>query len=103
MPGFFGTARHKIIDHYRSRSLLEADPAELEAVSNPAQDIDRVLDRDELTAYLGRISAQQRLALLLFYADGLALDEIGALLGKSAHAVESLFGPRTEIDAADCC
>jgi RNA polymerase sigma-70 factor, ECF subfamily len=87
----FGIARHKVVDHYRSRGALLADPAELESVVDPVQDMDKVLDRDELTAYLSQIPPQQRLALLLHYGDGLGLEEIGGLIGKSPHAIESLL------------
>ena len=91
MGWLFGVARHKVIDHYRSRGALTADSGELETLIDPTPDIDRVLDRADLATYLVHIPIQQRLVLILHYGDGLSIGEIGGLIEKSPHAVESLL------------
>lgn len=104
----FGIARHKLIDHYRSR---ERDPLagsfplgeeedlgrrgdrsdRLEAAPTPDGDLERIAERDELIAALAQLPAGQRLALVLHYADGLSVAETAFALDRSQHAVESLL------------
>ena len=91
----FGTARFKVIDHYRAREQAarhgSAWTAEIDELPGPIDDFDRVLQRDELNAELARLPDNQRMALLLHYADGLSIAEVATALEKSAHAVESLL------------
>jgi RNA polymerase sigma-70 factor (ECF subfamily) len=91
----FGTARFKVVDHYRGRAATwEASvPAEeLETIaSDDADELDRVIDRERLIAALDQLPDTQRLAILLRYAEGLSGRETATLLGKSEHAVESLL------------
>jgi RNA polymerase sigma-70 factor (ECF subfamily) len=91
----FRIARHKLIDHYRSRELAEErrrdwDEAIAEIPGTDA-DLERIVARDELMAALGRLPAGQRLALVLHYADGLSVTETALALDRSEHAVESLL------------
>ena len=91
----FGTARFKVIDHYRltERSLKPGfiDTEVLGSVVDVVADIDWVLDREDLLRALAAIAPNQRIALLLHYADDLPISEVSRLLGKSEHAVESLL------------
>ena len=87
----FGTARHKVIDWYRTRGLLITELQSADSVIDPVDDIDRVLVRDELVAALDRLAPAQRLVLVLHYADGLSTAEIGREVDRSVHAVESLL------------
>jgi RNA polymerase sigma-70 factor (ECF subfamily) len=97
----FGTARFKVIDHYRAREQaarhLLPPGDEIDEQPEPIDDFERVLERDELTAELARLPESQRMALLLHYADGLSIAEVATALEKSKHAVESLLarGRRT--------
>ena len=91
----FGTARFKVIDHYRSRER-SAETAHdwlegVETVAGDWDDLDRIVEREELVTALGRLPDSQRIALVLHYADGLSIAEIAAALDKSEHAVESLL------------
>jgi RNA polymerase sigma-70 factor (ECF subfamily) len=97
----FGTARFKVIDHYRSRAAAWEEPIaddQLETIaSDDAAGIDQIIERAHLIAALDRLPDVQRLAILLRYTDGFSLRETAELLGKSEHAVESLLlrGRRT--------
>lgn len=87
----FGIARHKVVDWYRARVVLTADPDETLAVVDPVDDLERVLQRDELLRYLDQLPPGQRMVLILHYADGLSAAEIALHLGKTRDAVESLL------------
>jgi RNA polymerase sigma-70 factor (ECF subfamily) len=91
----FGTARFKVIDHYRSHATGWAEQipdGEIgEGASDGAAELERVIDRARLVDALNRLPAPQRLAILLRYTDGFSLRETAALLGKSEHATESLL------------
>ena len=91
----FGIARHKLIDHYRSRELAEGRRSgwsdDLEEMPAADGDLERIVERDELIAALATLPMGQRLALVLHYADGLSVAETATALGRSEHAVESLL------------
>jgi RNA polymerase sigma-70 factor (ECF subfamily) len=91
----FGTARFKVVDHYRGRSAQWETPIadeDLETIAlDDAAELDRVIDRARLIAALDQLPDIQRLAILLRYAEGLSGRETATLLGKSEHAVESLL------------
>jgi RNA polymerase sigma-70 factor, ECF subfamily len=91
----FGTARFKVVDHYRSRSAQWEVPIgeeEAESLASNAEDeLDQVIDRARLIAALDQLPDIQRIAILLRHTEGLSGRETAALLGKSEHAVESLL------------
>jgi RNA polymerase sigma-70 factor (ECF subfamily) len=91
----FGTARFKLIDHYRRRERYERAEAEwsgdLAELPGEIDDLDRIAEREELIAALAMLPAGQRIALVLHYADGLSVREVAEALGKSGPAVESLL------------
>ena len=65
-------------------------------IAAPADDAEARLwrsadQRDRVLAALDRLPATQRAALLLAYADGLSVREIGRTLGRSEKAVESIL------------
>jgi RNA polymerase sigma-70 factor (ECF subfamily) len=86
----FTVARNKLVDHVRreerERRALQLAwdaPEEPEDLSwMTAADVQHTLDA---------LPAAQRLALTLYYAEGLSLAEVAGLLGRSEHAVESLL------------
>ena len=91
----FGIARHKLIDHYRSRAPAgerrrDWDEA-VDEIPGTDADLERIVERDELISALARLPAGQRLALVLHYADGLSVTETALALDRSEHAVESLL------------
>lgn len=95
----FGTARFKVVDHYRARTAgweePIADDERLEVIAS--DEIERINERAHLIAALDRLPDLQRLAILLRYTDGFSLRETAELIGKSEHAVESMLlrGRRT--------
>jgi RNA polymerase sigma-70 factor (sigma-E family) len=60
------------------------EPTTVEPVADPTG---RIADRAELTDLLGRLSRQQRAAIVLRYFEDLSDEEIGTVLGCTAGAV----------------
>jgi RNA polymerase sigma-70 factor, ECF subfamily len=91
----FGTARFKVIDHYRSRSPAWELPITDEDLDTIASDkyaeVDQIIERAHLIEALDQLPDIQRLAILLRHTDGFSLRETAALLDKSEHAIESLL------------
>lgn len=88
----YGIARHKLLDHYRSRERIEY-PA-LDAVTDPGEivlDEDAPEARDRAMTALAAVAASQRSVLVLCYLDGFSVPEIASALGKSTAAVHSLL------------
>jgi RNA polymerase sigma-70 factor, ECF subfamily len=89
----YGIARHKLVDHYRSRERLEHASA-LDAAADPGEivfDEDAPEARDRAMAALAAVAASQRSVLVLCYLDGFSVQEIASALGKSTAAVHSLL------------
>jgi RNA polymerase sigma-70 factor (ECF subfamily) len=90
-----GIARHKLVDHFRTREREESRFRRLtvrtvtvEATADPWAEAD---DHERLVAALARIPAAQRAVLVLHYADGLPVRDVAHLLRRSESAVESLM------------
>jgi RNA polymerase sigma-70 factor (ECF subfamily) len=89
-----GVARHKLVDHYRRQARDERRARELElrattgVVASPG-----VMDTAQELAIevLEQLRPNQRAALVLHYVDGLPVEEVADVLGKSLHATESLL------------
>jgi RNA polymerase sigma-70 factor (ECF subfamily) len=93
VPWLIGTARHKLIDHWRRNdrqrrafSLLATD--ESTAALDPQHEPIATRHAHEV---LEQLNVEHRSALTLRYIDGLAVDEVAAGLGRSLHATESLL------------
>ncbi len=89
-----GIARHKLVDHYRSR---EREERKLEAVAS-SLDVEELVDwagddesHERAVEALKDVAGPQRAALVLRYLDGLPVPQVAAQLGKSVHATESLL------------
>ena len=91
VPWLIGTARHKLVDHWRqagrNRQLLE----ELWETAEPVADSNEPLDALHVQAALARLLPHHRAALTLRYLDGLPVDQVAVLLERSLHATESLL------------
>ncbi len=89
-----GTARHKLVDHWRregrQRQALE-ELSEGSAVPIDSVDPVDVLDALHVHDVLSRLTPHHRAALTLRYLDGLPVDQVAALLDRSLHATESLL------------
>lgn len=86
-----GTARHKLVDHWRRLAREERD---LRAVGLPsvAEDpweahLDAMLARETLEA----LGPHHRAALSLRYFDDLTVPQVAAELGRTLHATEALL------------
>jgi len=90
----YGIARHKLMDHYRSRERAERKLAavwESEALDDVRLEEAGEEARERAIAALEAVAASQRSALVLRYLDGLSVPEVASALGKSVEAVESLL------------
>lgn len=86
-----GTARHKLIDHWRrderhrrSLTLLVNDDVEPDPNDEP-------ISTAHTHEVLDEMAADQRGVLMLRYIDGLPVADVAAVLGRSVHATESLL------------
>ncbi|MCU1392389.1 MAG: putative polymerase sigma factor [Ilumatobacteraceae bacterium] len=86
-----GTARHKLVDHWRrverQRTVL-ALVADDDVAPDPN---DQPIAAAHAHDVLERLSADHRAALTLRYLDGLPVDDVAAVLDRSVHATESLL------------
>jgi RNA polymerase sigma-70 factor, ECF subfamily len=90
-----GIARHKLVDHFRElerqeRRQMRLVVTELDMAGDAAA-WRAVDERERLLDGLGRLTAMQRAALILHYADGLPVREVAATIGRSESATESLL------------
>lgn len=88
-------ARHKLADYYRRLDNEERRRIRL-VVQEIAADAEgrawrRTDEREAIIRALGTLPALQRAVLVLHYADGMPIREIGRELGKSESSIESLM------------
>ncbi len=88
-------ARHKLADHFRRLDHDERRRLRL-VVREIAADTEgrawrRTDQREAIVRALAILPALQRAVLVLHYADGLSVREIGSELGKSESSIESLM------------
>lgn len=98
-PWLIGTARHKLVDHWRrqaredrGRSAVAADPTRLGGPVDPwdAQ-LDAQLDALRARAVLEQLGPHHRAALTLRYLDDLPVPEVAVLIDRTQHATEALL------------
>lgn len=94
-PWLIGTARHKLVDHWRRQAredrglrAVAADPVSPAAVEDPW---DARLDALRARAVLDRLGPHHRAALSLRYLDDLPVPQVAALLDRTLHATEALL------------
>lgn len=91
LPWLIGTARHKLVDHWRrtgrQRDVLE----ELWEHAAAPDDCNDPVDTLHVRDVLARLTPHHRAALVLRYMDGLSVPEVAGLLDRSVHATESLL------------
>jgi RNA polymerase sigma-70 factor, ECF subfamily len=86
-----GTARHKLVDHWRREGRQRLALEELyEAGSDPVDSPDPI-DTLHVHDVLARLTPHHRAALTLRYLDGLPVEQVAAQLDRSLHATESLL------------
>lgn len=91
VPWLIGTARHKLVDHWRRegrrREVLEDLADTIPAPVDPGDPVE-VLHVHEI---LGRLTPHHRAALTLRYLDGLPVEQVASHLDRTVHATESLL------------
>ena len=92
-PGWLiGTARHKLVDHWRRREREERSLRLLEGGAGTTEDPwDARLDALRAQEVLDGLSAAHRAALTLRYLDDLSVPQVAALLERTVHATEALL------------
>ena len=90
-----GIARHKLIDHFRECDREERRRLRLVVRDLSADGEERAWhafeERERLISALGRLTAMQRAAMILHYADGIPVRDVARELGRSESATESLL------------
>ncbi|MDP2293201.1 MAG: RNA polymerase sigma factor [Actinomycetota bacterium] len=91
VPWLIGTARHKLVDHWRrvgrNRALLE----ELWESSEPVVDGNDPIDALHVREVMTRLLPHHCTVLTLRYLDGLPVDQVAALMDRTLHATESML------------
>ena len=87
-----GTARHKLVDHWRR---LEREDRGLRLLEGGRTDVedpwDAELDALRARDVLDRLGAAHRAALVLRYLDDLTVPQVAEALGRTLHATEALL------------
>jgi RNA polymerase sigma-70 factor (ECF subfamily) len=92
VPWLIGTARHKLVDHWRRQAREERSLRVVADEIAPEEDPwDVQLDAVRARAALGQLGPHHRAALTLRYLDDLPVPEVAALLGRTVHATEALL------------
>jgi RNA polymerase sigma-70 factor (ECF subfamily) len=86
-----GTARHKLIDHWRRTERRKEELAELWddiAVPDPN---DGAIEDAAAHDVLAELAPQHRAVLTLRYLDDLSVGDVAATMGRTVHATEALL------------
>jgi RNA polymerase sigma-70 factor (ECF subfamily) len=90
----FRISRNLIADHFRSHretASLDADDAVTVAASDDVDgEVSQKVDTERLLAKLKGLTEEQQQVLMLKFVEGLATDEIAAVMGKNAGAIRAL-------------
>jgi RNA polymerase sigma-70 factor (ECF subfamily) len=88
-----GTARHKLVDHWRAREREERSLRVVESGADGAVEDPWDVHLDALRArqVLDGMSATHRAVLTLRYLDDLPVPQVAALLARTVHATEALL------------
>lgn len=86
-----GTARHKLIDHWRRTERRKEELAELwddMAVPDPN---DAAIDAGAVQGVLAQLAPSHRAVLTLRYVDDLPVGDVATTIGRTVHATEGLL------------
>jgi len=86
-----GTARHKLVDHWRRTGRQRRALEELWDGQVEVPDANDPVEALHVQDVLARLLPHHRAALTLRYLDGLPVEEVARLLERSLHATESLL------------
>jgi RNA polymerase sigma-70 factor (ECF subfamily) len=86
-----GTARHKLIDHWRRTERRKEELAELwddMAIDDPT---DAAIEVASAQAVLAELAPSHRAVLTLRYLDDLPVGDVATTIGRTVHATEALL------------
>jgi RNA polymerase sigma-70 factor (ECF subfamily) len=86
-----GTARHKLIDHWRRTERRKEELADLWddlAVDDPNEE---AIEAASANAVLAQLAPTHRAVLTLRYIDDLPVGDVASTLGRTVHATEALL------------
>jgi RNA polymerase sigma-70 factor (ECF subfamily) len=91
MPWVMGTARHKLVDHYRRAARDDRHLALMWVSSSDSIDLPDDADPARVLELLCGLTPEHRLVLILKYVDELSAQEIASMLDRSLPATKSLL------------
>jgi RNA polymerase sigma-70 factor (ECF subfamily) len=91
VPWLIGTARHKLVDHWRREGRQREALDDLYEAAGEAVDTNDPIDALHVQGVLSQLPPHHRAALTLRYLDGLPVDQVANHLERSVHATESLL------------
>lgn len=89
----YTTARHNVIDYYRSAKRTDVSVAAEQAEQivderqNPSRAVDTALDRAHIERHLAGIKSEYQEVIVLHYLNDVSIKEIATVLGKKAGTV----------------
>src|SRR3954470_9102325 len=86
-----GTARHKLVDHWRRLAREERSLQLVEGGASVEDPWDVQLDAIRAQQVLDGLAPQHRAVLTLRYLDDLPVSQVAALLDRTLHATEALL------------
>jgi RNA polymerase sigma-70 factor, ECF subfamily len=90
IPWLIGTARHKLVDHWRREGRQREALDDLYGAAE-AVDSNDPIEALHVHTVLSQLPPHHRAALTLRYLDGLPVEQVAAHLERSVHATESLL------------
>jgi RNA polymerase sigma-70 factor (ECF subfamily) len=91
-PWLLGTARHKLVDHWRAMAREQSHlHAVYEAAGEDEDPWDERLDALRAQQVLQSLAPQHRAVLVLRYLDDLSVPRVAEELGRTRHATEALI------------
>jgi RNA polymerase sigma-70 factor (ECF subfamily) len=91
LPWLIGTARHKLVDHWRRQAREERGLTDVGGADEAEDPWDVRLDALLARQALERLGPHHRAALVLRLVDDLPVPQVAAALGRTLHATEALL------------
>lgn len=91
----FRIAHNTVADHYRRQGARLDTTGDMTAVPEPADPeahaaLGAGLAAEDLAALIGRLTAEQQQVIILRFIEGLKIDEVASITGRTAEAIKAL-------------